>query len=109
MKVISGFGCRILCVDPYPNDEARALGAEYVSLEEMLPQADIISLHCPLTPDTYHIIDDESIAQMKKGATLLNTGRGGLIDSKSAINGLKSGQIGLLGLDVYEEGSRSLF
>ena len=103
LQILRGFGCNVLAYDPYPSAEAEALGAQYVSLNELWPQCDIISLHCPLTPDTFHIINDRSIANMKPGVMLINTSRGALIDTQSVIDGLKSGQLGYLGLDVYEE------
>jgi D-lactate dehydrogenase len=76
---------------------------EYVSLETLFAESDVITLHCPLTPQTFHIINPDTIAQMKKGVMLVNTSRGALIDTKAVIEGLKSRKIGYLGLDVYEE------
>ncbi|ADI14619.1 2-hydroxyacid dehydrogenase [Truepera radiovictrix] len=99
-RIAAGFGCEVLAYDPYPNPEARA---RYVPLPELLGAADIVSLHCPLTPETYHLIGKEAVAQMKPGAMLINTSRGALVDTRAVIHGLKSGQIGALGLDVYEE------
>jgi D-lactate dehydrogenase len=86
----------------YKNPAMVALGAEYVSLEELYKNADIISLHCPLMPNTHHIINTEAVAQMKKGVLLINTSRGGLIDTDALIQGLQKGTIGGAGLDVYE-------
>jgi D-lactate dehydrogenase len=80
-----------------------ALGARYVPLDTLLAEADIVSLHCPLVPGTYHLIDERALARMKRGAMLINTGRGGLVESNALIGALKSGQLGNLGLDVYEE------
>ena len=80
-----------------------ALGARYVALDDLLTQSDIITLHCPLTPQTYHLIDGAALARMRPGAMLINTSRGALLDAQAAIEALKSGQLGYLGLDVYEE------
>ncbi len=103
LRVMGGFECRLLAFDPYPNEECRELGAEYVDLPSLLEESDIVSLHCPLTPETHHIIDDAAIGRMKRGVMLINTSRGALMDTPALIRGLKSGQIGYLGLDVYEE------
>lgn len=102
-RIMAGFGCRVLAADPYPNDECRATGAAYVPIDELLVESDIVTLHCPLTPDTYHLIDRDRIAQMRDGVMLINTSRGALIDTSAVIDGLKAGKIGYLGLDVYEE------
>lgn len=102
-RIMAGFGCRLLGHDPFPNDDCRSLGMAYVPLGELLARSDIVSLHCPLTPDTRHLIDAEAIRQVKPGVMLLNTSRGAVIDTKAVIDGLKSGRIGCLGLDVYEE------
>jgi D-lactate dehydrogenase len=101
--IMKGMGCTLLAYDPYPSEAVKAMGATYVSLDELLAQSDMISLHCPLMPATYHMIDDASVAKMKKGVMLINTSRGGLIETQAVVDGLKSGQIGALGLDVYEE------
>ena len=84
------------------SEDAKALGLEYCSLEEVLTTSDILSLHLPLLPDTYHIIGKQSIARMKKGVVIVNVSRGGLVDASAVIQGLKSGQIGGLAMDVYE-------
>ena len=102
-KILQGFGCRILAYDLYPNSEFAASGVEYVEPLALAAQSDIITLHCPLTPETHHIVNAESINYMKPGVMLVNTSRGGLIDSKAIIDGLKSKKIGYLGLDVYEQ------
>lgn len=103
IRIMQGFGAEVLAYDLYPNKEAAAsMGFRYCSLEEILAQSSIISLHCPLTEETHHIINQESIASMQKGVMLINTSRGGLIDTKAVIKGLKSHQIGYLGMDVYE-------
>ena len=101
--IMSGFGCRILAYDPNPNPHLQKLGVEYVSLEKIFTDSDIISLHCPYTPSTHHLIDAEAIAMMKKGVMLLNTSRGALLDTAAVIEGLKQQRIGSLGIDVYEE------
>lgn len=102
-QIMNGFGCQLLGYDPYENEACKDLGLRYVTLEELLQKSDIISLHCPLNDHTRHIINAETVAQLKAGAMIVNTGRGALIDTRAAINGLKNGQIGALALDVYEE------
>ena len=108
-KILHGFGCRILAYDLYPNSEFGEQYGTYVSLEELLAQSDIISLHCPLTAKTHHLINSKAIALMKPGVMLVNTSRGGLVDTKAVIQGLKSRQIGYLALDVYEQESSIFF
>ncbi|WP_055326388.1 2-hydroxyacid dehydrogenase [Ralstonia solanacearum] len=102
-RIMAGFGCQLLAFDPFPQPALAALGATYVQLPALLAQSDIVSLHCPLNADTHHLIDASALASMKMGAMLINTSRGGLIDSPALIDALKSGQLGHLGLDVYEE------
>lgn len=102
-RVMRAFGCTVLAYDPKPDPDLQARGGRYVPLPDLLAQADIISLHCPLTPETRHLIDPRAIKRMKPGVMLINTSRGAVIDTKAVIAGLKSGKIGLLGLDVYEE------
>lgn len=102
-RIMSGFGCRVLAYDLYPSDACRGVGAEYVDLDTLFAQSDIVALHCPLTSHTRHLIDAERLETMKDGVMLINTSRGGLIDTLAVINALKSGKIGYLGLDVYEE------
>ena len=102
-KILKGFGCKVLGYDIHRPAEVDELGIEFTSLEKIYTSSDIISLHCPLTPETHHIINADSIAQMKKGVMLINTSRGALIDAKAVIDALKSEQISNLGLDVYEE------
>jgi D-lactate dehydrogenase len=102
-RILSGFGCRVLAHDVVENPQVRAVGGTYVSLNELLANCDIITLHAPLTPTTRHLIDDSAIARMKPGVMLINTSRGALVDTRAVIEGLKSGRIGALGLDVYEE------
>ena len=103
MRIMRGFGCDILAHDPWPSAEAEALGARYVPLPDLIAGSDIVTLHCPLTPETRHLIDAGAIAGMRKGAMLVNTSRGAVIDTRAVIAGLKSGRIGSLALDVYEE------
>ncbi len=101
--LLKGFGINLLGYDLFPNPEFSELGGKYVELDSLFAQSDIISLHCPLTPETFHIVDAESIAQMKKGVMIINTSRGALVDASAVIEGLKSEKIGYLGLDVYEQ------
>ncbi|MGF1590175.1 MAG: 2-hydroxyacid dehydrogenase [Pleurocapsa sp.] len=108
-QILHGFGCKILAYDLYPNQEFAVKYGEYVTLPELLAQSDIVSLHCPLTKDTHHLINDETVKLMKPGVMLVNTSRGGLIDTKAVIKGLKSKQIGYLALDVYEQESKMFF
>lgn len=102
-KICTGFGCEVLASDLNPSPECEALGVTYLPFDELAARSDIVSLMCPLTPQTHHMISAESVAKMKPGVMLVNTSRGGLIDAKAVINGLKTGQIGSVALDVYEE------
>jgi D-lactate dehydrogenase len=103
-SIAKGFGCKVLAFDPFPDREfEKAEKIVYTDIETLCRESDIITLHAPLTEQTKYLINKEKIALMKKGVMLINTGRGGLIHTKDVINGLKSGQIGYLGLDVYEE------
>jgi D-lactate dehydrogenase len=102
-KLMHGFGTRILAFDKFPNQEMQDMGVEYVDLQTLYQQSDIISLHCPLTYETYHMINDYAIASMKPGVMIVNTSRGPLIDTNAVIEGLKKGKVGYLALDVYEE------
>ena len=104
--IMRGFGCRVLACDPRPRAE---LNVEYVEWPQLLAESDIISLHCPLMPETHHLINLAAIAQLKRGAMLINTSRGGLVDTSAVLVGLKRGQIGFLGLDVYEEEAGMFF
>jgi len=108
-KLLQGFNVRILAFDPYINPEAKALGVHYVTLNELYNQSDIISLHCPLTLQNRYLINEESIAHMKRGVMLINTSRGALIQTQALINALKTGHIGSAGLDVYEEETNYFF
>lgn len=106
--IMHGFGCRVVASDPFPNPQAKPF-LEYVTLATLYASADIISLHCPLTPETDHLIDAEAINHMKDGVMIINTGRGRVVDTQAVIAGLKSGKIGRLGLDVYEEEEQLFF
>lgn len=102
-KIMLGFGCKVLAFDPKANPECINIGVRYVSLEELYSDCDIISLHCPLVPQTKHLINKAAVAKMKPGVMIINTSRGLVVDTPAVIDGLKSGRIGYLGLDVYEE------
>ncbi|KAK3355489.1 hypothetical protein B0H65DRAFT_452171 [Neurospora tetraspora] len=100
-RILQGFGCKQIAYDPYPTDAFKPYG-EYASLDELLPQCDFVSLHCPLTDQTKHMINEQTLAKMKKNAMLVNTSRGGLIKTRAVIDALKNHQLGGLALDVYE-------
>jgi len=109
-RVMAGFGMHLLVHTPEaPCEEMLALKARYVTFDTLLRESDIVSLHCPLLPETHHLIDEQALARMKRGAMLINTGRGGLVESNALIGALKSGHLGHLGLDVYEEESDVFF
>ncbi|WP_336852709.1 2-hydroxyacid dehydrogenase [Pseudescherichia vulneris] len=108
LRILKGFGMRLLASDPYPSAAALELGVEYVDLPTLFANADVITLHCPLTPENYHLLNHDSFAQMKDGVMIINTSRGGLVDSQAAIEALKTQKIGALGMDVYEN-ERDLF
>nr|WP_314577643.1 2-hydroxyacid dehydrogenase [uncultured Pseudomonas sp.] len=108
-RIMAGFGCQLLAYDPYPNPQVEALGARYLPLDQLLEQAQIVSLHCPLNEHTRHLINIDSLYRMQRGAMLINTGRGALVDTPALIEALKSGQLGYLGLDVYEEEAQLFF
>lgn len=101
-RILNGFGCRLLAADPHARPDPD-IPIDMVDNDTLFSQSDIVSLHCPLTPATHHIINSAALAQMKKGVTLINTSRGGLVETKAVIAALKTGHIGYLGLDVYEE------
>jgi D-lactate dehydrogenase len=102
-QIMGGFGCRIWGYDLYPNERCRQIGVRYVPLETLLAESDIVTLHCPLSPESHYLINEATVRQMKRGAMLINTSRGAIIDTRAVIEGLKSGKIGALGIDVYEE------
>jgi len=108
-QIMRGFGCQVLAYDPYPNPAIEALGGRFVGLDQLLAESDIISLHCPLNDATRHLVNADSLQRMKRGAMLINTGRGALVDTPALIEALKSGQLGYLGLDVYEEEAEIFF
>jgi D-lactate dehydrogenase len=108
-QILPGLGCPTLAFDPVPNEQCRSCGVRYVQLDELLAQSDIITLHCPLTPENNHMINAGAIAKMKTGVMLINTSRGALLDTVAVIEALKSGKIGYLGLDVYEEEEQIFF
>ncbi len=102
-KIMQGFGCQLLGYDPSPNEACVQYGLRYTSLKKLYHEADIISLHCPLTESSHHLINAAALRQMKTGVMLINTGRGALLNTKAVVNALKNGKIGYLGIDVYEE------
>ncbi|HSI89849.1 MAG TPA: NAD(P)-dependent oxidoreductase, partial [Adhaeribacter sp.] len=108
-RIMQGFGCRVIASDPNEDNNLKASGVTYVAQEELLQQADIISLHCPLTPQTRHLINPEALEIMKDGVMLINTGRGALMDTRAAVQALKTGKLGFLGLDVYEQEEHLFF
>jgi D-lactate dehydrogenase len=107
-RIMLGMGCKVVAFDLIANRDLETLGVQYHPLIEVF-KSDIISIHCPLNEQTKHIINDQAIGMMKKGVMLINTSRGGLIDTRAAINGLKSGRIGYLGIDVYEQEEHLFF
>jgi len=107
-RIMAGFGCSVVGYDRYPAPAFEALGGRYVDIDALLDCSDVVSLHCPLTPETRHIVNAASLARAKRGSILVNTSRGGLVDTEAAIAALKSGQLGGLAIDVYEQ-EASLF
>jgi len=108
-KIMLGFGCSVIAYDIYPDDTLKQLGVTYVTLREVFEQSDIISLHCPLTPDNHYMINAVALSKMKKGVVLINTSRGGLVCTTDIIDGLKNRQVGALGIDVYEQEEKLFF
>jgi D-lactate dehydrogenase len=106
---MQGLGCKVIAYDIRKSPQIEDLGIAYVSFDDMLAQSDIISLHCPLTPDNYHLFDQKVFAKIKKGAMLINTSRGALINTVDAIEALKNEQLGYLGIDVYEQEDELFF
>ncbi|MCR5866526.1 2-hydroxyacid dehydrogenase [Aquincola sp. J276] len=102
-RIMAGFGCTVLGHDPCQSPDFIAQGGHYVALHELVARSDVISLHCPLTPDTHHVMDEALLGRIKHGALLVNTSRGGLVDTEAAIEALKTGRLGGLGIDVYEQ------
>ncbi|MFW5831448.1 MAG: 2-hydroxyacid dehydrogenase [Prolixibacteraceae bacterium] len=109
IKLLRGFENTVKAHDPYPDDKLKEQGIEYVSLEELLAQSDIISLHCPLTPETHRMINTDTLKHVKEGAMLVNTSRGKLIDTEAVINSLRNKQLGSLAIDVYAEEEKLFF
>ena len=109
IKILQGFGCKVVAHDPYPNQDVIDLGVEYLSLEQLYPICDVISLHCPLTKDNHHLLSAGSFAKMKPGVMVINTSRGGLLNALDAMEALKTGHLGSLGLDVYENEKELFF
>jgi D-lactate dehydrogenase len=107
-RIMAGFGCKVIGMDVQHSPEFEKIGGRYAATEEVQAEADIISLHCPLTPQTHHMVNAKTLTRVKKGALLINTSRGGLVDTEAAIEALKSGQLGGIAIDVYEE-EASLF
>lgn len=107
--IMLGFGCRVLAFDMIVNKTLEAKGVEYLPLVKLLPQCDIISLHCPLTEQTKHLINTDTLNMMKQGAMLINTSRGALINTTAAIEALKTGRLRSLGIDVYEQEEKLFF
>ena len=102
-RILNGLGCHLLGFDVHRNEECVGLGMEYVDIEELLRRSDIITLHCPLNPQTHHLINSEAVGKMKEGVMLINSSRGAVVETRALIEGLKSGRIAHVGLDVYEE------
>ncbi|UAB72484.1 2-hydroxyacid dehydrogenase [Vibrio sp. SCSIO 43132] len=109
MRILKGLGMEILCYDPYQNPAAIDLGVKYTELEEVYKHADVISLHCPSTPENRNMLNADAFSKMKDGVMIVNTSRGDLLDSAAAIEALKSGKIGSLGLDVYDNEKELFF
>jgi D-lactate dehydrogenase len=108
-QLLTGFGCRVLAYDPVISETCRSLGVDYTTLDDLLARSDIVTLHCPLTPENRHVINSAALSKMKQGVMLINTSRGALIETVAVIEALKSGHIGYLGLDVYEEEEQIFF
>jgi len=108
-KIMLGFGCQVMAYDLVEDKELAAMGIQYASFDNVLEQADIVSLHCPLTTENKYLINRETLGKMKAGATIINTSRGGLIDTSDVIEALKSGRIAYLGIDVYEQEGKLFF
>jgi len=108
-KIMLGFGCEVIAYDLNVNQELADMGVQYESMEDLFARSDIITLHCPLTRNTYHMINPDTLARMKDGVMLINTSRGAIIDTSAVIESLKSGKLGYLGLDVYEEEENLFF
>lgn len=108
-RILTGLGCKVIAQDPSPNPACVDMGVTYVPMDDLISSSDIITLHCPLTPKTRHLVNQEAVGRMKRGVMLINTSRGGVIDTPAVLKGLKEGVIGYLGLDVYEEEAELFF
>jgi D-lactate dehydrogenase len=108
-RIMVGFGCEVLGYDKYPDQELAGKGLTYVNLEELFSRSDIISLHCPLTPETKYLINRQTLSRMKRGVMVINTSRGALINTNDMIGCLKNKQVGYLGIDVYEQEEKLFF
>lgn len=108
-RIMAGFGCTILGHDPFHNPSFEAAGGSYVTVDELLSCSDVVSLHCPLTEQTSRIVNAATLAKAKRGSILINTSRGGLVDTEAAIEALKTGQLGGLAIDVYEQEANLFF
>jgi D-lactate dehydrogenase len=108
-EILLGMGCDVIAYDPYPDEDLANAGVTYVDLDSLIEKSDIITLHCPLTQESHHLINENAIDRMKPGVMLINTSRGALLDTPAVIEGLKTEKIGLLGLDVYEEEENLFF
>ncbi len=109
IRIANGFGTNVIAYDKYPSEDLIHKGVEYMKLEDVLSRSDILSLHCPLTPETNHLINKDTLAKMKKGAMLVNTSRGKLVDTSAVIESLKEDHLGSLGIDVYEQEEKLFF
>ncbi|MBL7840963.1 MAG: 2-hydroxyacid dehydrogenase [Cyclobacteriaceae bacterium] len=109
IKIMLGFGCTVFAYDKFPDSNFHAPGFSYVSFEQLLRESDVISLHCPLTSENHYMINDAALSMMKPGIMIINTSRGGLINTDDMIKGLKSGKVGYFGLDVYEQEEKLFF
>ena len=108
--ILKGFGMKVICYDPFPNEKwAKAKGFSYVDIDTIFKESDVLSFHCPLTDETYHIVNHDNMKKMKSDAVIINTGRGALIDTKALVHALKHKHIGGAALDVYEEESAFFF
>lgn len=108
-RIMAGFGCTLLGHDPSPDPAFEQAGGHYLALDGLLARSDVVSLHCPLTSATTHMIDADNLARLKRGSILVNTSRGGLVDTEAAVEALKSGQLGGLAIDVYEQEANLFF
>ena len=108
-RIMLGMGCRVVAFDKFPSNDLKEMGVSYVDFNELLKESDIISLHCPLTPETHHLFDKRAFRRMKSGAMLINTSRGAVVDTRDAIEALKNHKLGYLAIDVYEQEEKLFF